>query len=322
MYFVSVPLPAIVFIAVLAGCILILCILYQLLKRDKCCQVHGREEGHEEELEELIANGEGENANEGQSQIQPTSAQAGTGQPDGLVSLGAVIASSSTLASAAIGIAGGPKEETTPAKPAAESSILEETVGNTSVDLSISDASFPSVNLLPIEEEPVSNCGKILLETTFSPVANKMIISVVRASDVPGVERGGTTMVEVHLAILPNKKWKFRTTARPASSPVFNERYTLYPVSLKMLEEMSIRVRLYGRKRLGKKVLGELEVPMTDIDLHSDLSDEPMWKTLLPYGMVVSQSFRSYALLDICSTDLMFSDVKYRFVYLEMIGGR
>ena len=179
-------------------------------------------------------------------------------------------------------------EETGSIVPTESGSNAQPPPGNTTIDLSLSDTSFPSVNLLPVEEDPIASCGRILLETTFSPVANKMIISVVRAADVPGVDRGGTAMVEVHLAILPNKKWKFRTSARPSNSPVFNERYTLYPVDQKMLEEMSVRVRLYGRKTFGKKVLGELEVPLTDIDLHSDLSDEPVWKKLLPYGMVVS----------------------------------
>ena len=256
----------------------------------------GREGGEEEELEQLIPNGEGGNLDPEQSQNDGSKKRGGsTDQSDGPVALGAVITSSTTLTSAAVGITAEVTEQTLDGgEPVAASSTEGELLGNTTVDLSISDASFPSVNLLPIEEEPVSNCGKILLETTFSPVANKMIISVVRAADVPGIERGGTAMVEVHLAILPNKKWKFRTTARPSNSPVFNERYTLFPVSLEMLEEMSIRVRLYGRKRLGKKVLGELEVPMTDIDLHSDLSDEPMWKTLLPYGMVVSLSFHFF----------------------------
>ena len=308
LFYFSVPLPAIVFIAVLGGCILILCILYQLLKRNKCCQVHGREDGEEEELEGLVANNDGGNVEPGQSQVNQTLNQGSTEQTDGQFSLGAVIASSSSLAAAAVGVeAGHIKEENSSVAPATATSAIKEVGGNTTIDLSISDASFPSVNLLPVEEEPVSNCGKILLETTFSPVANKMIISVVRAADVPGVDRGGTAMVEVHLAILPNKKWKFRTTARPANSPVFNERYTLYPVGLKMLEEMSIRVRLYGKKTFGKKVLGELEVPMTDIDLHSDLSDEPMWKTLLPYGMVVSLSyFRKYQEASI--TDLIRVD--------------
>lgn len=261
----KIPLPAIVFIAVLGGCIIILCILYQLLKRGKCCQVHGREGGEEEELEELIANGDGGNAENGE-----IANQGNTEQTDGPL---------------LTPVSRNP--ETGSVIPAEESPNAGALTGNTTIDLSISDASFPSVNLLPIEEQtPVSNCGEILLETTFSPVANKMIISVIRAANVPGVDRGGTPMVEVHLSILPNKKWKFRTSAKPSNSPVFNERYTLYPVNLKMLEEMSIRIRLYGKKTFGKKVLGEVEVPMTEIDLHSDLSDEPMWKTLLPYGMV------------------------------------
>ena len=160
---------------------------------------------------------------------------------------------------------------------------------DTTIDLSISDISFPSLHLLPVEEEePVSTSGKLLLETTFIPVAKKMIISIVRAADIPGPERGGTAMVEVHLTVLPNRRFKFKTRQKPAASPVFNEKCVLYPVTVETLQDMSMRVRLYGKKKLSKKVLGELEIPMTDIDLHSALSDEPMWKTLLPYGMVVS----------------------------------
>eukprot|EP00795_Rhopilema_esculentum_P003062 gene3062-1346_t len=280
-----VPLPAIVFISVLLGCIVILCIIYQLLKRGKCCQVHGAEVGDEEEQEELITNEEG-----GKESIKKNTKDTASEQDSGLPNVGAVIASSSALGAAFVGVtvepAAGPSGETQSPGLAAASSTLIDATGNTSIDLTVSDGSFPLVHLLPVEDEPVSNCGKVLLETTFSPVANKMIISVVRAADVPGVDRGGTAMVEVHIAILPNKRWKFRTRARPSNSPVFNERYTLYPVTLKLLEDMSIRVRLYGRKKLGKKVLGELEVPMTDIDLHGDLCDEPMWKTLLPFGMV------------------------------------
>ena len=298
--FLVVPLPAIVFIAVLLGCILILAILYQLLKRDKCCQVHGREGGDEEEQEELIPQTEGENRDAEQSQTVPNE---GTEQPDGPEGLGTVVAGSS-IGAALIGIGTSASGVALPVTPgsvtgsakggsAGGGSAAGAPAGNTSIDLSESAASFPSIELLPQEDEPVSHCGRLLLETTFSPIANKMIITVVRAADVPGVDRGGTAMVEVHLTILQDKfkKFKFRTSARPSNSPVFNERFTLYPVNLKMLEELSIRVRLYGKKAFGKKVLGEVEVLMTDIDLHSDLSDEPMWKTLLPYGMVVSLIF-------------------------------
>eukprot|EP00794_Sanderia_malayensis_P020251 gene20251-22234_t len=259
----NIPLPAIVFIAILFGFLMILCIIYQLLKRDKCCQLHGREGDDTEETELLIP---GEN-------ISTDSKEPGADQSHALHPL---INTTNAL------ILGDTSIENTGIERPDGLAIT----ADTTIDMSLSDASFPSIELLPVEEEPVSSCGKLLLETTFSPASKKMIISIVRAADIPGPERGGMPMVQVHLTILPNRKFKHRTKVKPAESPVFNERFVLYPVTVEALEEMSMRVRLYGKKKLSKKVLGELEILMTEIDLHSDLSDEPMWKTLLPYGMV------------------------------------
>ncbi len=260
------------------GCIFILCIIYQLLKRDKCCQVHGREEAETEEIEQLISV-----ENEGKENIDPDH-PAHPVHPD---------QSADTT------------RDTTIINQSTEQPDGQIT-GDMTVDLSISNASsFPSIDLLPFDEEPVSNCGRLLMETTFSPVAKKMTISVVRAADIPGPDRGGTPMVQVHLTILPNRKFKFRTRQKPAESPVFNEKFVLYPVTLEMLQEMSMRVRLYGRKKFSTKILGELEILMTEIDLHSDLSDEPMWKTLLPYGMVVSQTTVYIKLFLFCQTYIL-----------------
>lgn len=253
----NVPLPAIVFISALLGCMIILCIIYQLIKRDKCCQVHGREDTGEDPTTPDIRTPTKLNTNETGEH----------GPSDDALNLNNT-ETNANLASPAIDTADG----------------ANRTV-DTTIDLSISDTSFPSINLLPVEDELVSTCGRLLLETTFSPVAKKMTISVVRAADIPGPDRGGTPTVQVHLTVLPNRKFKFRTKPKPAESPVFNEKFHIYPVSVEALEEMSMRVRLYGKSRFSKKVLGELEILFTEVDLHSDLSDEPMWKTLLPYGM-------------------------------------
>ena len=54
------------------------------------------------------------------------------------------------------------------------------------------------------------------------------------------------------------------------------------------MESCAIRLRIYGTQRFSKRLIGEVKMPLSKLDLTSPLADEQIWKNLNPKGLVVS----------------------------------
>lgn len=150
-------------------------------------------------------------------------------------------------------------------------------------------AAAADVGFIEVEEkEQICMAGKVLLSFTYMPAANKVNLKVVRAAELPPVERGGSENIQIHLCVLPMRKQRFRTTMQPSSQGVFNQTFQFVHMTKDLLEKCAIRLRVYGVQRFSKKLMGEIKIPLIKIDLTSPLADGDIWKNLAPKGLVVS----------------------------------
>lgn len=149
----------------------------------------------------------------------------------------------------------------------------------------VSTAGDP-VGFEPEEAEPLCVAGKLLIQFTYMPAANKINLTVIRASDIPPVERGGADNIQVHLCVLPMRKQRYRTKAVPASKGVINMTFSFIHMTPDLVEKCAIRLRVYSAQRFSKRLIGEVKVSLAQIDLTSPLADEQIWKNLSPKGLV------------------------------------
>ena len=72
---------------------------------------------------------------------------------------------------------------------------------------------------------------------------------------------------QVHVALLPFKKHRFKTKYKASSTPVFNQSFDVDNIAEQALSQMSVRFRVYGKLgRTGKKKLaGEVDVQCSSL---------------------------------------------------------
>lgn len=130
-------------------------------------------------------------------------------------------------------------------------------------------------------EEFLSTAGRLQVSASYAPTAEKLAVTVIRAEDVPTKQRGGAGSVQVRVVLLPSKKQRFKTKAKPAANPNFHETFTFSRVPQSDLHESGLRFRLYGHEKLTRdKLLGEMTISLTEFDLEGD--GEALWRTLTP----------------------------------------
>ena len=162
-----------------------------------------------------------------------------------------------------------------------------------SVSARSQDANSKQAAVEEAEEPPLCAAGKVLVQFTYMPAANKVNLTVIRCQEMPEVERGGSEMIAVHLCVLPMRKQRQRTKSVSVSKGVFNETFSFIHMTRDLIETCGIRLRVYGTQRFSKRLIGEVKLPLSQVDLVSPLSDEQIWKYLRPKGLVVSLKFLS-----------------------------
>ena len=108
----------------------------------------------------------------------------------------------------------------------------------------------------------------------------KMTVHILQAKGIPNVGNGQQTHTQVRLLMLPNKKQKFKTKIRSGESPQYMESFLLHRVNPEEVNNMGLRVRLYGCERLRKeRLIGEAYVSFATIDLELETN---LWLPLEP----------------------------------------
>ncbi|XP_066923130.1 synaptotagmin-16-like isoform X4 [Clytia hemisphaerica] len=259
------PVPAIVFLCVLCGCIIILCIVYQLLKRDMCCNF----EAGLGEIEKATKNGYTE-LTEHFYDFDETEGPTTDDDPQSRKSSRRSSRRSSY-------------DLTATSQSGGEMGVDSSSIyGGESIDIRISGP----------EDEAQRHAGKILFEFNYTPETQKLSVTVIKAADVPSKARGGSSAIQVRLVLLPTKGQRFKTKVRPASNPVFNETFIFMYVDQIAISQFQIRIRIYGQERYNQgRLIGELIQPLKELNLFNPATEEnQVWKTLAPRALTSADS--------------------------------
>ena len=160
--------------------------------------------------------------------------------------------------------------------------------------------SFDSIHLSSYESkickskqifEPLSTMGEILLYIKYVPHSEKIVLKILKVSDMPTLDRGSTKTFQVHLCLPPEKKQRYRSRAVPYTSNTteLNYSYEFSGVKIIDINILIIRIRIYSVKPTTKKVLGEIRIPLRESRTWSDGIE--FSQDLLPRGIVVRLRF-------------------------------
>lgn len=139
-------------------------------------------------------------------------------------------------------------------------------------------------------DDVLSNAGRIQVSASYAPTSEKLTVNIVRAEDVPTKQRGGASTVQVRIVLLPSKKQRFKTKAKPATNPNFQETFTFSRVPQSEMHEYTLRIRLYGHERIGRdKLLGETNIVLPEFELDGD--GAALWRTLTPGNAIGVSNF-------------------------------
>ncbi|KAH8295034.1 hypothetical protein KR018_006285 [Drosophila ironensis] len=124
--------------------------------------------------------------------------------------------------------------------------------------------------------------GPIELELSllYDAPMRKMTVHVMQAKSLPPLASGQPTHTQVRMLMLPTKKQKHKTKIRSGENPQFLESFLLHRVNPEEVNNMGLRVRLYGCERLRKeRLIGEAYVSFATVDLELETN---LWLPLEP----------------------------------------
>ncbi|XP_044250653.1 synaptotagmin-14 [Drosophila takahashii] len=133
------------------------------------------------------------------------------------------------------------------------------------------DTKGASVQRGPIELE---------LSLLYDAPMRKMTVHVMQARSLPPLSSGQPTHTQVRMLMLPSKKQKLKTKIRSGENPQYMESFLLHRVNPEEVNNMGLRVRLYGCERLRKeRLIGEAYVSFATVDLELETN---LWLPLEP----------------------------------------
>ncbi|XP_061401821.1 synaptotagmin-14 [Musca vetustissima] len=146
---------------------------------------------------------------------------------------------------------------------------------------------FDTSDLRSIKSDDISlqtqcygKSGSIEISLLYDAPMRKMTVHVLQARGLPTLGNGQQCHTQVRLLMLPNKKQKHKTKIRSGENPQYMESFLLHRVTPEEVNNMGLRVRLYGCERLRKeRLIGEAYVSFATIDLELETN---LWLPLEP----------------------------------------
>nr|XP_036223921.1 synaptotagmin-14 isoform X1 [Bactrocera oleae] len=131
-----------------------------------------------------------------------------------------------------------------------------------------------------VQNQFYGKSGSIEISLLYDAPMRKMTVHVMQARGLPTLGNGQTTHTQVRLLMLPNKKQKHKTKIRSGENPQYMESFLLHRVNPEEVNNMGLRVRIYGCERLRKeRLIGEAYVSFATIDLQLETN---LWLPLEP----------------------------------------
>ncbi|CAF0749750.1 unnamed protein product [Adineta ricciae] len=113
--------------------------------------------------------------------------------------------------------------------------------------------------------------GSLEIRLKFDAKNSKMWVFVIKASLDMNQRASKQLLVQIHLTMLPNKRIRFRTRAKPADNAMFAEEF-FCKVSPESIQTQGIRFRLYTNERFKReKLLAEATVMFGLVNLDEDM---------------------------------------------------
>jgi len=148
----------------------------------------------------------------------------------------------------------------------------------------LSGDEFDVSDLNPEEESKiVSKCGNLLVQFTYVVEGNNgtMAVTIHQGRDIPDKSRGGAPSCQVHVVLLPTKQQRHKTKSQPSSDPNFEETFTFKGVPPQDVNNMGIRLRIYGKESMRReRLIGECIVTFASLNLDNESSS--LWITMEP----------------------------------------
>ncbi|KAM6961275.1 synaptotagmin-16 [Aplochiton taeniatus] len=106
---------------------------------------------------------------------------------------------------------------------------------------------------------PISKCGDLVITLDYKPDAEKLLITVVTARDIPDKGRSGMDSWQVHVVLLPAKRQRYKTSVQKGALPHFNETFRFSRLEPSELPLCALRFRLYalGGRMSRERMMGE-----------------------------------------------------------------
>lgn len=128
------------------------------------------------------------------------------------------------------------------------------------------------------------NCvAKLQVSVGFAQTAQRLEVTVIRVQYFPEAitANNATSAMSIHLALMPSKRYRFKTKPKSTSDVIINETFVMRGLTGNELMESSLRFRIYaqGSVKTGK-LLGETQTHLTDFDLDDVVST--MWIMVPP----------------------------------------
>ncbi|XP_061632181.1 synaptotagmin-16 isoform X2 [Phyllopteryx taeniolatus] len=128
---------------------------------------------------------------------------------------------------------------------------------------------------------PLSKCCDLLVSLEYRAAAEKLLVTVVSARDLPDRRRSGMDAWQVHVVLLPTKKQRHKTSLRrPAgaegpASLGFGQTFALTRVEASRLPAAALRFRMYALEgRMSRqRMMGEKLLPLAGVDRAGGTAD-------------------------------------------------
>ncbi|XP_036431028.1 synaptotagmin-16 [Colossoma macropomum] len=105
---------------------------------------------------------------------------------------------------------------------------------------------------------PISKCGDLIVVLDYRPDTFKLLVTVVMAQGIPDKARSGMDSWQVHVALLPGKRQRYKTAVQRGSAPRFGETFRFSRLEPSELRSSALRFRLYALGKMNRdRMMGE-----------------------------------------------------------------
>lgn len=128
-----------------------------------------------------------------------------------------------------------------------------------------------SSNKVNAMAKEISLSGRLQVSTKYDDAETVLKIGVRQGSEL--VLKGeGKMYWQVHIALLPHKKHRFKTRFKKSSTPIFMDVFAVRDIPRQILEQIGIRFRIYGKiGKTGRKVpYGEIILNLDCVDCFNE----------------------------------------------------